>query len=257
MSWFDDPAVYYRSGDPPADWSLGDLVVAPHGILWEGEAPDPLAASPELGRRVRRALWRAAGGSIAVSAEAGWDVGMVLLDDCALDRDFNREVHRREREYRAAGTEAGATRERAEAEARAIAGLDPTLTVGLVRPYRDFEPARHDALRRAASFGYFPVVSSDDVDEGVVDLGLVTTVDRRALLGRAASLSEMARGALRSKLAEFTAFRARSTEAAIEAAVGRMITGAEAYRERHGKREGLVVRLELDGGAATLVLRDS
>jgi len=43
------------------------------------------------------------------------------------------------------------------------------------------------------------------VDDSVVDLNLLTTVDRRALIGRAASLSEIARNALRSKLAEFTA----------------------------------------------------
>jgi hypothetical protein len=66
--------------------------------------------------------------------------------------------------------------------------------------------------------------------------------------------SETARNALRSKLAEFTALRARSTETAIEAAVGRQITDAQAYRERHGKRETLVVRLELDHGAEVLVL---
>jgi hypothetical protein len=82
----------------------------------------------------------------------------------------------------------------------------------------------------------------------------MTTVDRRALVGRAASLSGIARNALRSKLAEFTALRARSTETAIEAAVGRLITDAQAYREQHGKRESLVVRLELDRGAEVLIL---
>ena len=90
---------------------------------------------------------------------------------------------------------------------------------------------------------------SDEVDSGVVDPELLPTVDLRALIGRAASLSEIARNALRSKLAELTALRVRSTEAAIQAAVGRQITDAQAYRERHGKREVLVVRLELDHGA--------
>jgi hypothetical protein len=253
VSWFDEPARYYHT-DRPVDWSLGDLVVAPHAVLWAGEVADALVASPGLGVRVRRALWRATPDAMGVSAEGGWDLGMIVLDDCAIDRDFNREVNRREQALRAGGLGQEEAHEQAEAEARALEGLDPTLVVACVRPYGDFEAARHDALRRAETFGYFPVLGTDDVDAGVVDFNLLTTVDRRALVGRAASLSEIARNALRSKLAEFTALRARSTETAIEAAVGRLITGAQAYRERHGKRETLVVRLELDHGAEVLVL---
>ncbi len=256
MSWYDEAGLYYRD-DRPADWALGDLVVAPHAILWEGESPEPLTASPGLGERVRRALWRVSATGVAVSAEAGWDLGMVVLDDCALDRDFNREVNRRERDLRAGGLPAEAARERAEAETREVEGLDPTLIVARVRPYGEFEAGRHDSLRRAATFGYFPVLGTDEVDEGVVDFITVTTVDRHTLLGRVASLSEIARNGLRSKLAEFSALRARSTEAAIEAAVGRFITDAQAYRERHGKRESLVVRLELDHGTQVLLLRDT
>ena len=253
MSWFAESALYYRT-DRPVDWSLGDLLVAPQAVLWAGEAADALVASPGLGERVRRALWRATPDAIGVSAEGGWDLGMIVLDDCALDRDFNREVNRRERALRAGGLEQAEAHEQAEAEARAMEGLDPTLVVALVRPYGDFEAARHDALRRAETFGYFPVLGTVEVDDAVVDFNLLTTVDRRALIGRAASLSEIARNALRSKLAEFTALRARSTETAIEAAVGRLITDAQAYRERHGKRETLIVRLELDHGAEVLVL---
>ena len=174
MSWFDEPALYYRP-DRPLDWSLGDLVVAPQAALWAGEASDALTTAPALGQRTRRALWRAGPAAPAVSAEAGWDLAMVVLDDCALDRDFNRELSRRERELRAAGVEAAAAHGQAEAAARAVEGLDPTLVVARVRPYSDFEPSRHDALRRADTFGYFPVLGTDDVDEGVVDFSLVTT----------------------------------------------------------------------------------
>lgn len=253
MSWFDEPALYYGT-DRPVDWSLGDLVVAPQAVLLAGEVADALGASPGLGERVRRALWRATPEVIGVSAEGGWDVGLIVLDDCALDRDFNREVNCRERALQAGGLGQEAAHEQAEAEARAMEGLDPTLVVARVRPYVDFEAARHDALRQAETFGCFPVLGTDEIDDGVVDFSLLTTVDRRALVGRAASLSEIARNALRSKLAEFTALRARSTETAIEAAVGRQITDAQAYRERHGKRETLVVRLELDHGSEVLVL---
>ena len=253
MSWFDEPALYYRT-DRPVDWSLGDLVVAPQAVLWSGEVADALVASPGLGEQVRRAMWRATSDANGVYAEGGWDLGMIVLDDCALDRDFNREVNRRERALRAGGLGQEEAHEQAEAEARAVEGLDPTLIVARVRPYIDFEEARHDALRRAETFGHFPVLGTDEVDDAVVDFDLLTTVDRRALIGRAAALSEIARNALRSKLAEFTALRARSTETAIEAAVGRLITDAQAYRERHGKRERLVVRLELDNGAEVLVL---
>jgi hypothetical protein len=49
-------------------------------------------------------------------------------------------------------------------------------------------------------------LGTDDVDAGVVDFNLLTTVDRPALVRRATSLSEIARNALRSKLAEFTAW---------------------------------------------------
>ena len=253
MSWFDEPALYYRP-DRPIDWSLGDLVVAPQAVLRAGEVADALVASPGLGERVRRALWRATPDAIGVSAEGGWDLGMIVLDDCALDRDFNREANRRERALRADGVGQAEAHEQAEAETRAMEGLDPTLVVARVRPYDDFDTARHDALRRAESFGCFPVLGTDEVDAGVVDFSFLTTVDRQALIGRAASLSEIARNALRSKLAEFTALRARSTETAIETAVGRLITDAQAYRERHGKRDTLVVRLELDHGAEVLVL---
>jgi len=253
VSWFDEPAEFYRA-DRSADWSLGDLVVAPQAVLWAGEAADVLGASPGLGERVRRALWRATPDAIGVSAEGGWDLGMIVLDDCALDRDFNREVNRRERVLRKDGLGQEEAHERAEADARATDGLDLTLVVARVRPYADFDPTRHDALRRAETFGCFPVLGSADVDEGVVDFNLLTTVDRLALIGRAASLSEIARNALRSKLAEFTALRARSTEAAIEAVVGRQITDAQAYRDQRGKHETLVVRLELDHGAEVLVL---
>ena len=253
MSWFDEPALYYHA-DRPVDWSLGDLVVAPHAILRAGEAADALAASPGLGESVHRALWRASPELVSVSAECGWDLGMIVLDDCALDRDFNREVNRCERALRAGGLSQEEANQQAVSEARAMEGLDPTLVVARVRPYDDFEAVRHDALRRAETFGYFPVLGTVEVDDAVVDFNLLTTVDRRALIGRAASLSEIARNALRSKLAEFTALRARSTETAIEAAVGRLITDAQAYRERHGKRETLIVRLELDHGAEVLVL---
>jgi len=253
VSWFDEPALYYRA-DRPVDWSLGDLVVAPQVVLWAGDVADALVASLGLGERVNRALWRASRDVIGVSAKGGWDLGMIVLDDCALDRDFNREVHRRERALRAGGLGQEGAHEQAESEARAMEGLDSTLVVARVRPYDDFEAARHGALRRAETFGYFPVLGSDEVDDGVVDFNLLTTVDRRALIGRATSLSEIARNALRSKLAEFTALRARSTETAIEAAVGRLITDAQAYREQHGKRESLIVRLELDQGAEVLVL---
>lgn len=179
---------------------------------------------------------------------------MIVLDDCALDRDFHREVDRRERARRADGVGQAEAPEQPEAETGAVEGLDPALVVARVRPYDDFDTVRHDVLRRAESFGYFPVLGTDEVDAGVVDFSFLTTVDRQALIGRAASLSEIARNALRSKLAEFTALRARSTETAIEAAVGPLITDAQAYRERHGKRDTLVVRLELDHGAAVLVL---
>jgi len=206
MTWFDEPALYYRT-DRPVDWSLGDLVVAPEVVLWAGEANDALAASPSLGERVRRPLWRASPDVIGVWAEGGWDLGMIVLDDCALDRDFNREVNRLERALRAGGLGQAEAHEQAQSEARALEGLDPTLVVARVRPYDDFGAARHDALRRAETFGCFPVPGSAEVDDGVVDFSLLTTVDRRALIGRAASLSEIARNALRSKLAEFTALR--------------------------------------------------
>ena len=148
MSWFDEPASFYRA-DRPTDWSLGDLVVAPQAVLWAGEAVDALVTAPVLGERVRRALWRATPDAIGVTAEAGWDLGMIVLDDCALDRDFNREVNRRERALRTGGLPEQEAHERAEAEARALDGLDPTLVVARVRPYSDFDAARHDALRRA------------------------------------------------------------------------------------------------------------
>ena len=132
--------------------------------------------APGLGEHVRRALWRATNDVIGVSAEAGWDLGMIVLDDCALDRDFNREVNRRERALRTGGLPPQEAHERAETEARALDGLDPDAVVARVRPYSDFDNARHDALRRAETFGYFPAPGSAEIDEGVVDFNLQTTV---------------------------------------------------------------------------------
>jgi len=184
VSWFDESALFYRA-DRPVDWSLGDLVVAPQAVLWAGEVADALVASPGLGERVRRALWRATPDVIGVSAEGGWDLAMIVLDDRALDRDFDREVNRLERALRADGLGQDEAHDQAESEALAMEGLDSALVVARVRPHDDFEAARHDALRRAETFGYFPVLGSDEVDEGVVDFSLLTTVDRRALIGRA------------------------------------------------------------------------
>jgi hypothetical protein len=76
----------------------------------------------------------------------------VVLDDCALDGDFNRDLSRRERELRGAGVEAAAAHDQTEAAARAVDRLDPTF-VARIRPYADFEPGRQDALRRADTFG--------------------------------------------------------------------------------------------------------
>jgi hypothetical protein len=146
VSWFDEPALYYYA-DRPVDWSLGDLVVAPQAILWAGEAADALAASPGLGESVHRALWRASPELVSVSAECGWDLGLIVLDDCALDRDFNREVNRCERALRAGGLGQEEANQQAVSEARAMEGLDPTLVVARVRP---MTISRRRAMTRSA-----------------------------------------------------------------------------------------------------------
>jgi hypothetical protein len=112
--------------------------------------------------------------------------------------------------------------------------------------------ASEAAVRQAQPIGYFPVVGSDDVDQGYLDFTRTVPVSRRLLWGPAAALSEAARKILRWKLAQFYAVRNLSVDAEIMAAIGKTITAVRVVTDH---RDRLIVDLELDQGAGELRLR--
>ena len=170
---------------------------------------------------------------------------MIVADDCVLDKEFNAYVEQR--------TRTGVSEEVAADEGRADHSLDPFVPVAPIFPYSMLRFVNSRSVRTAQSVGYFPIVPApDQVDEGYVDFTRIVPVSRLLLWGPAAALTEPARRILRWKLAQFSAFRNLSVDAAITAALGRMITAVHVVTDQ---KDRLVVDLELDNGAGQLRLR--
>jgi hypothetical protein len=243
----DDPSLYYAA--PQADWSLGDLVIVPAGVLWaQGERPSlpypQPAPPPDASVSVVYDLWTGSGDVPTPAIECWVTPAVIVVDDCVIDKEFNAFVDRRIRE--------GAVEAEAIAEARTHPELDPLVPITPLLPYSRLRFANPQAVRQAQPIGYFPVVASDEVDEGYLDFTRTVAVSRRLLWGPAAAMSEPARRILRWKLAQFYAVRNFSVDAEIMAALGRTIT---AVRTVIDNRDRLVVDLELDHGASELRLR--
>lgn len=247
MTVLDDPAQYYAL--PQADWALGDIVVVPVGVLWKQgeraaqEYPQP-ALPADGSASVVYALWRGLPQLPDPLIECWLTPAMIVVDDCVIDKEFNAFVERRISE--------GVSVADAEADARANALLDPLVAVTPLLPYRTHRFVNEQAIRQGNTLGYFPVVESDDMDEGYVDFVRTVPVSRHLLWGPVAGLSDPARRILRWKLAQFYGFRNLSVDTEIMAAIGKTITAVRVITDTKNR---LVVDLELDYGAGQLQLR--
>lgn len=247
MAILNDPNRYYAPAQE--DWALGDLVVVPTAVLWaEGERPalpyPQLQPAPDGSSSVVYDLWPRAAAFPQPIVECWLSPAMIVVDDCVIDKQFNAFVERRMAE--------GRTETEAIEEARGELLLDPFVPVAPVLPYRLLRFADVEALRQGQLIGFFPVVPSDETDEGYVDFVRTTAVSRQLLRGPYASLSTEARSILRWKLAQFYAVRNFSVDAEIMAAVGKSITAVRAITDT---KKLLIVDLELDHGASQILLR--
>ena len=242
--------MYYA--EPQADWSLGDIVIAPAGVFWAaGERPStpyPPPAPPADGSRsVVHPLWLPPVLALPIPPPLieGWLTrAVIVVDDCVLDKEFNALVDRL--------VDAGVPESQAEARARGDESLDPLVSITPLLRYEQLHAARADTVRQAGPVGYFPVVSSEEVDEGYIDFTRTFPVSRRLLWGPLAAMSEAARRVLRWKLAQFYALRNLSIDVEIMSALGKTITGVQVVLDN---RDRLVVALQLDGGLSEIRLR--
>jgi hypothetical protein len=247
MAVLDDPSQYYAP--PQADWALGDIVVVPVGVLWkQGERPAeeyPQPAPPADGSAsVVFPLWRGLPQLPDPLIECWLTPAMIVVDDCVIDKEFNAFIERRISEDTSVAD--------AETEARANVSLDPLVAVAPILPYRALRAVNEQAVRQGNALGYFPVIDSEEMDEGYVDFLRTVPVSRQLLWGPVAAISDPARRILRWKLAQFYGFRNLSVDAEIMAAIGKTITNVRVITDTKNR---LVVDLELDGGAGQLQLR--
>lgn len=241
MGVLSDPNAFYTS--PGSDWAQGDLIIAPTAILWStGERPthkypQPAPVPPGIGSVVYD-LWNEAPPfTKAATIECFLGPAMILTDDCALDKDFNVKVE----ELMEQG--------KSEADALAEARLDPTLDtlvlIAPILPYKELRSVSPTAVRTAQAIGYFPILESDEVDEGFVDFGRTVPVSRRLMSEPFAVLNKDIKNILRWKLAQHYAIRNLSVDAQIAAAVGKTIVASHTITDSKNR---LIVELELEGG---------
>lgn len=95
-----------------------------------------------------------------------------------------------------------------EAEAENHPELDQFVTVAPIVPV-SWLRTDNDKLLSGEVTGYFPVLTWPErgIVGGVADLTFPSTVDRKLLIHRMASLTDQARGRLRLALARLYAFR--------------------------------------------------
>lgn len=224
-------------GDAPPSLMQGDIVLAPSGVLLDG-AVHPAVLSvpiaPEVGGSVTVPAWQPpntrdhAALPPATVQQTRYGPVLVLSHECELEKDYNAFVRQLMRE--------GASQDEAEETARTTAGLDPWVVVAPLLTYIDVEaewapalrtPGRLADVRLGARVGYFPIPAIPGVGdtEFAVPLGQATTIARSLLRPglRLASLSDLARGALRYKLTKVFSTRDLSVLTELEAAVGQTI----------------------------------
>jgi hypothetical protein len=156
---------------------------------------------------------------------------MVLSHDCEIEKDFNEHVRTL--------IETGVDQDTAIRQASDDPTLDPLVSVAPLLPFDAFPERRHSGIRDNVRIGYFSTAPHPQLGdcEYAVDLTQITTVDRQLVqyFPPVASLSVLAVGVLRFKLAEAFATRDLSVLAELEAAIGQQITGVQAQPRSKAK----------------------
>jgi len=223
--------AFYRADDD-APLQQGDILLAP--VVRLASDRQPGTGDAEL---VARAGGQFAQVEASVSPpdpglggpahlEAGWGPVIVVSHDCQLDKEFNR----RYRKLRAEGM--------SKRDATAAAEDDPNLDRWvMVAPILDLGsiadgPADEQlaaAAGRGEVVGLFPVPGHPDrgIAAGVADLTWVSTIDRRTVVARLASIGARARGEFRLALARTAALRTPELGFVLEDIVGDRIEAAE------------------------------
>jgi len=226
------PEAFFLAERPPT-LMQGDVLLAPSGVLLDG-AVHPAVLSvplaPDIGGSVTVPAWQPPSAAVPPPAVQQTRYGpvLVLSHECELEKDYNAYVRQLIRD--------GASQAEAEQVARGTPDLDPFVLVAPLLTYAEVEaewvPALRSAARMAdvrsgARVGYFPIPPIPGLGdtEFVVPLGRAATIERRLLRPglRLASLSDLARGALRYKLTKVFSTRDLSVLAELEAAVGQTI----------------------------------
>jgi hypothetical protein len=244
---FDERDRYFARNQL-APYQQGDIVLAPVGCFQKHTPPSQEILPAQVGVDVRRQQWSAGSvshaGRPAVEIPAADVVGqfrpaMIVTHDCTLEKEFNRAYVR----LRAQGR----TKADAQQAANSDSELERFFNVAPLVPFRAALPSTPDSLIRNSVLGFFPVCAWEEraVDEGVIDLSRVVTVDREVVVGRLAAISTDARRALMFALARFWVFRAPQVAFELEAAVRQRITRVSISAE-----DPLMVDFELSDGTS-------
>lgn len=249
---FDEQELYFAR-DQRAPYQQGDILIAPTGCFEEHVPPSRGVRPGELGAEVRRQQWSA--GSLSMNGRPPVEVpatdvagrlcpAMIVTHDCTLEKEFNRAYERLRRE--------GWSKRDATETANSDPSLDRFLNVVPLVPHRAAAPSTTDSLVRNNVLGYFPVCPWPEhgVDEGVVDLSRVATIDKHTVVGRLAVISSDARRALMFALAKFWVFRAPTLAIELEAAVRQRIRRVDVSTE-----DSLLVEIELQDGSTVQLIQ--
>lgn len=242
---FDERDLYFATKQE-GPYQQGDLVLAPNGVFDQHVSSESDLEPAKIGAEIRRQLWRSgplAPISDSVDIPAADLVGvfcpaMIITHDCTLEKEFNRAFERLRRE--------GLGRQAATDAANGDPTLDRLFHVAPLVPLTKAAPATAESLVSNSVLGYFPVCAWADraVDDGVIDFGRVSTVDRDVVVGRLASISVDARRALMFAIARYWVFRAPHVGLELEAAVRQRITHVEISAQ-----DPLIVDVELADGS--------
>lgn len=166
---------------------------------------------------------------------------MVLSHDCEIEKEFNQRA--------SALIASGYSQEDAEMIASNDESLDRHVTVAPLLSYGQMPTEQHAGVRAGQRIGYFPVppVPWLEMDETLVHLSRSCTVDRLLLtkFAKLASLTAVASGVLRYKLAECFAARDLSTVVELQALIGQRIDHVQMHSRT---KKSISLQLFLESG---------
>jgi hypothetical protein len=226
--------AYFADDDPTLQ--QGDIVLAPIGRfeLAAGSAqPSPWTGALD---EVTDGLTQIDSELPELQVTHGYALAIVTSHDCQMVKELERRYHRHRKE--------GMSKEDAIAAAEADQDLDRFVCVSPIIPLDGLRQDR-TAIFDAGVIGYFPVHEKADtgVFEGAADLTYRATVDRHAIVTRAAVLSEEARTRLRYELARVDALRSPKFAFSLEEIIGERIVDI-----RQESENPLGVEIELKSG---------